>query len=181
VEAPLSAAAYKFLGPGAIGRFSGFAWPLPHGDEPGLWVEATGELSLCRTGVHACGASQLPHWLDDELWEAELDGERLDLDVLLVARRGRLVRRVRAWDDEAARAFAADCKRRVLELVEEAGGGVLEGYDADAVRIEGRTRRARTATLVALAATHAAEAAAPGGGDVERARQARWLADALAL
>ena len=63
--------AYKFLRAGRVGAFSGEAWP-----EDGI-IEVDGPLEECRNGVHACRADDLPYWLDDELWEVELDGGSL--------------------------------------------------------------------------------------------------------
>ncbi|HET9553714.1 MAG TPA: hypothetical protein VFP50_12165, partial [Anaeromyxobacteraceae bacterium] len=62
--------AYKFLAPGAVGPFSGFAWPVPSGGGPGPWVAAG-----AGGAIHACRTHHLPWWLDAELWAAELDGE----------------------------------------------------------------------------------------------------------
>ena len=50
--------AYKFLAPGAVGPFSGFAWPT---GTPGPWVEAVPH--TCATGVHACLVEDLPRTL----------------------------------------------------------------------------------------------------------------------
>jgi hypothetical protein len=92
--------AYKFLRRGRVGAFSGFAWPV------GEWVEA--EPHVCASGIHACRPADLPYWLDAELWEIELDGA-VAAERKLVAPRGRLVRRVEAWDGGTARAFADSC------------------------------------------------------------------------
>jgi hypothetical protein len=70
--------AYKFLQAGGLGPFSGFAWP-----QPGRWVG--GRVSACR-------ASDLPIWLHEELWVAELDGAVEEARTKLVAPRGRLLR-----------------------------------------------------------------------------------------
>lgn len=104
--------AYKFLADGAIGRFSDFEWPRPAGTEPGSWVEATDELEDCRHGVHACHPNQLLEWIDDELWEIELDGELATSGVMVVAERGRLLGRVSSWDGTAAQEFADACAWR---------------------------------------------------------------------
>ena len=104
--------ALKFLDQGAIGRFSGFSWPQPSDDRPGDWVESTDEVKQCFRGIHALRSADLPDWLDDELWEIELDGDIVDAGEMLVARRGRLLRRVDAWDEPTASAFAADCALR---------------------------------------------------------------------
>ena len=107
--------AYKFLALDAVGRFSEFRWPLPAGREPGVWVEADAELDVCRHGIHACRADQLLDWIDDELWEIELGGELVESDTMLVAQRGRLLRRVDAWDGGAAHEFADVCVWRARD------------------------------------------------------------------
>jgi hypothetical protein len=96
--------AYKFLARGAVGRFSEFAWP-----QPGEWVETGHPIDDCRRGIHAVHPDQLLDWIDDELWEVELDGAVHTRDAMVIAERGRLVRRVPDWDEEAARAFALGC------------------------------------------------------------------------
>lgn len=107
--------AYKFLAQGGVGRFSDFHWPPPAGGEPGRWVATTAELEDCRHGVHACAPEHLLDWIDDELWEVELDGELVATESMLIAERGRLVRRVTAWDGPAARAFADSCAWRARD------------------------------------------------------------------
>jgi hypothetical protein len=99
--------AYKFLSSGGIGLFSNFVWPAP-----GEWVETQQPVVDCLVGIHALRFDDLLDWIDDELWEIELDGEIADHDGMLVAERGRLVRRVERWDDAAARAFAHACALR---------------------------------------------------------------------
>jgi hypothetical protein len=111
----LIADAYKFLRAGAVAPFSGFEWPQPAGDVPGEWVETAAPAELCRSGVHACRESQLPRWLDEELWRIELDGDVIEEHDSLVASRGRLLSRVERWDAEAARAFAEACAWRARE------------------------------------------------------------------
>ena len=50
--------AYKFLRGDGTGAFTRFPWPLPNGG-PGAWVDAP--IEPCRSGIHACRASDLPH------------------------------------------------------------------------------------------------------------------------
>ena len=107
--------AYKFLARGAVGRFSDFQWP-----EPGEWVESGQPVVDCLHGVHALREEQLLDWIDDELWEIELGGAVADRNGMLVAERGRLVRRVEDWNDTAARAFADACAKRSGTLAAEA-------------------------------------------------------------
>lgn len=119
--------AYKFLGLGARGLYSGFCWPTPQGDHPADWVEVSGQLIAGVNGVHALRTSCLIDWIDDELWRIELGDEIEEQAELLVARRGRLVSRVAGWDAEAAADFGRACIWRVRDrAVETLGRAGLE-------------------------------------------------------
>lgn len=105
--------AYKFLSASGEGVFSGFAWPLPD-DRPGAWVES--EVAGCRSGIHACRHADLPYWLAAALFEIELDGEIDTLATKIVAPRGRLIRRIDAWET-VRDAYSRMCIARAQELV----------------------------------------------------------------
>lgn len=161
--------AYKFLAAGGIGPFTGFRWPV------GEWVEADG-VDLCRVGIHACRASDLPNWIDDELWEIELDGEVVEQERKLVARRGRLVRRLEGWTPELLHDFGVGCLLRTRERVGFLP--VLSGYVVDVRRLVGQGRL----PLAAFAAARAAERRdGPAGYEQERNAQSAWLAARLGL
>lgn len=166
--------AWKFLAPGSVGPFSRFAWPTPSGGVPGPWVEAV--VHPCATGIHACEVGHLPFWLHAELWEIELEGAVMRTERKLVAPRGRLLRRVDAWDRDAMRAFCEDCAARVdgYAARSELAAEYLVDMADDIARY-----------LAATASDDAARAAwAAGGADeqaAERAAQARWLAERLGL
>jgi hypothetical protein len=162
--------AYKFLHRGRVGIFSGFAWPV------GDWVSVDGPLLPTRSGIHACRLEHLPHWLDDELWVAELEGEVLEELRMLVAKRGRLVERLVAWNAVAAGEFTRACVARdhaqpelsadAAEWAEHPDGPVSAVY------------------IVAHAAGVAAEKAGrpyEEGFSAERAWQADWLDRRLGL
>ncbi len=161
--------AYKFLDEGRVAPFARVSWP-----EPGEWLESEA-VELCVSGVHACRVGDLPYWLRPELWEVELEGDVVEGERLVAARRGRLVRRVDAWNDEAARAFGRSCAkeaRRRAAIAPE-----LEEYAADA---EGAAESIpRFAAFATARLAEFQEGAA--GYDAERRRQARWLANALGL
>lgn len=166
--------AFKFLRAGAVGPYSGFRWPTPSGDGPGAWVES--EAALCATGVHGCLTEHLPFWLQAELWEVELDGHVSHGRHKLVAERGRLRRRVEAWDDDARDDYAHACLERLAELA--ADRPEAAGYAADGSQFA----EAGEAAVVAFVTARAAElASGPEAYDAERARQARWLAERLGL
>src|SRR5918999_5776090 len=93
--------------------FSGYRWELPT-DGPGAWVEARAD--PCRSGIHACRPSDLPLWIGPVLYEAELGGEVVAARSKLVASRGRLVRRIDAWDDEARHAYTRFWADRAHQL-----------------------------------------------------------------
>ena len=197
--------AYKFLRSGTIGRFSEFRWPTPAGDGPGGWVATEGELENCRNGIHACRRADLLGWIDDELWEIELDGPIQQLASLVVAPRGRLTRRLEAWDDSLALEFATACAKRAR--IEEPAAAPAQaaafGADAEAL-VRGRRPEmweevpgippqspAATAANLGFVVAHAAGSAAAersgdadayqAGFDDERAWQLDWLTERLGL
>ena len=158
--------AYKFLREDGAGLFTSFAWPAP-----GEWVEAPAE--ECRSGVHACRVGDLPFWVARNLWEVELDGEVYEGRTKVVATRGRLVRRIEQWDEEARDDYVAMCAERAHELAASAG----PGWDAviEPSRPEG------PALLGFIAARFAEEHDGPEAYYGERASQAGWLVDRLGL
>lgn len=166
--------AYKCLRPGRVGPFSGHSWPV------GEWVEGE-DPALCVRGVHACRTDDLPHWLTQELWEVELDGEVREEPRKLVADRGRLVRRIEGWTTASAASFAEACAARAQERAERATGERAERLaelagDAAANAAKGQ------AALVGYIVARAAEV--DGGVDgyaEERRAQAHWLASELGL
>ena len=161
--------AYKFLDQDRVAPFTRVRWP-----GPGEWVESE-QVELCLSGVHACRVVDLPYWLRTELWEVELQGEVVEGERLVAARRGRLVRQIEAWTDGMAMQFGRSCadeaRRRALASPD------LEEYAADA---EGAAER--SPRFAAFATARLAELQDGSAGyQAERERQARWLADALGL
>jgi hypothetical protein len=161
--------AYKFLATGAIGRFTGFQW------EAGRWIDAEAA-DPCRAGIHVCRVRDLPIWLDDELWQIELDGEVIECERKLVAPRGRLTQRVEPWAPDVAREFGRDCARRTRERVGFLPS--LSGFVADVDRFVSQNRIAIAGFAAARAAELRDGAAAYEG---ERLAQATWLAERLGL
>jgi hypothetical protein len=158
--------AYKFLGAGRLGVFSGFTWP------EGEWVESDAPPAACHSGIHACRPEHLAYWIMDELWEIDLDGDVDETPLKVVARRGRLVARVAAWDDSARSDFMEEGVRRTsryaaLELREV-------GLNAEAALLE---QAASVAELGALAEAVGDAAAAAGKADA--ADLAGYVADAV--
>jgi hypothetical protein len=161
--------AYKVLGHDRVAPFTRFQWPAAE------WVEAE-VVEACRCGVHACRPRQLPYWLGRELWEIELDGEIVEHDRKVIARRGRLLRRIPDWNDGLLREFTASCRAETKRRV----GAIptLSGYVGDIDRFRSRDRHG----LAAFAAARAAElSGGPAAYERERRRQAAWLAERLGL
>jgi hypothetical protein len=170
---------YGFLGEGAVAFLSGFRWPQPVDGEPGQWVRAG--IEAPREVVRGVQVEQLPWWLDDELWELELDGGLIADGRAVVAERARLLRRIDPWTSEAAYELVSACELRVREeaLADYANDVVLYAEDAD-----------RPAAAAAVAAYIAAHAVAGGDKDApgyaaaferERRWQVEWLKRRLQL
>jgi len=193
--------AWKFLAPGAIAPFTGARWPMPWGPHAGQWMQGrSGE------GVHACALGDLPYWLDDELWEVELDALIFRAAHQLVAVRGRLVTRIDAWPG-AQREFTGACIERTRHRVVGALVAAGRGPEADQVRAErdlsalrdlaarvadsgpfavgylfdAIRRRPYPGLCAYIAANAAAAIDGQGGHDEERGAQVAWLADGLKL
>lgn len=163
--------AYKFLTPEGLGVFSRHPWPLPEG-APAAWVEAA--VNPCRTGIHACRPGDLPYWITPALYAIELDGHVIEQPTKVVAPRGRLLRRIEAWDAAAREAYGRTCVARALELVAEAPD-----------RLEGWAPTEGLAVEPARAGFVAARIAEELGGVPafleERSRQSAWLVERLGL
>jgi len=159
--------AFKFLDRHGAAPFTGFQWPV------GEWVDAE-RVEPCRAGIHALRPRDLPYWLGAQLWEIELDGEIVEQERKLVARRGRLIRRREEWTDALLDAFAADCLLRTRRRFGSVP--ILSGFVADIERFRATGR----VGLAAFAAARAAEVAeGPPAYERERLRQAAWLAERL--
>jgi hypothetical protein len=162
--------AYKFLGAGAIGLFSGFRWPTPGAGRPGPWVAAEGRIVLGSNGIHSCATTSLLDWIDDELWTVELGGEVLETDGVIVARKGRLLGLLEEWDAVMAASFATGCALAARD------------YAAAALRRAGRAEDSDTIVAMddpdTLQASVLALAPAPEGFTKEAVA---FLADAIEL
>jgi hypothetical protein len=114
--------AYKFLDGRGRGVFSGFSWT---GRPAGAWVD-TPEVVACRAGVHAARPADLAWWINEELWEVELDGAIVDAGTKLVAPRGRLRRRIDEWAGAAAAEFTRAVVFRARDAALSLGGATAE-------------------------------------------------------
>jgi len=176
--------AYKVLSDGRS-RFTGWRWPLPDGGRPGDWVHAgAGPLALCANGVHACTVAQLPQWLGDELWVAELDGQIVRAEPAVIAQRARLLEPVGVWDTAAHHAFGVACVERAET---GRGGGPSAGIMLETIRrLSGLGLAAPVGYWAAVLAGERAGGARRGpvydaGFAHEREAQARWLRFELGL
>jgi hypothetical protein len=160
--------AYKFLCAGRVAPFTRHVWP-----EPGGWVTAGGSTDVCLNGVHACTPDDLPRWLDDELWEIELDGRIVTGEGKVAAERGRLVRRIHGWNAGTAGDFALACAMRardhVLWALRQDGAAAREiaqplseafnaGMILDAAQATDQTVRPESLTALGYAADAASTA-----------------------
>ena len=164
--------AYKFLREDGTSVFTSHRWAPPAGG-PGPWVEAP--VDPCRSGVHACRPAELPLWIGRTLYEIELGGEIAEEPSKLVASRGRLLRRVDAWDGAMRDAYTRDCADRGHALAR--GVPALADWDAQVERLV----RFGPALLGFMAARIAQERDGAEGYRAERARQAAWLTERLRL
>jgi hypothetical protein len=165
--------AYKFLRSDGTSPFSGFHWQLSE-DSPGPWVDAA--VDPCRSGIHACRSSDLPLWIGHSLYEIELDGEIVQQRTKLVASRGRLLRRIDAWDDSLRDAYTRMCADRAHELARSASPP-LEDWET----VVEPSVREGGALLGFVAARIAEEISGLNGYHAERAHQTQWLVERLGL
>jgi hypothetical protein len=176
--------AYKFTRRGGCTLFSTFAWPLPSATAPGAWVEIDEPLSACRSGLHLCRVADLPYWIGDELFEAEIDGEPLTTSAALVARRARLVRRIEAWNEPNKLAFAHGCVARARTSLASAAHPAesASAYAEEAARWAANGNHMVAAYAAALACAALTPSAQINAAfHLERAEQGRLLAGLLGL
>lgn len=166
---------YKFLDTEGTTVISGTTWPLPTDDGPGPWIEAR-TVSPCRQGIHACRTGDLAYWLHAELWEIELDGAIHASQHKVVARRGRLLRRVDAWSAGVARELSGWCawrsRDRAVAVLSDVGEAAWAEQLASAETLSEVRRLARQtmeslpdATAGGVAAGLALDAAVLAPGD----------------
>lgn len=165
--------AYKFLRADGTSPFSGFSWELP-GKAPGAWVDAP--VDPCRSGIHACRPAQLPYWTGHSLYAIELEGPIVESASKIAAPRGRLLRRLTAWEDEVRVSYQRMCAERAHQLAADAASA-LAGWEelVDSLAGQGPGPAGFAAARIAE------EVDGPDGFAAERAAQAAWLIDRLGL
>jgi hypothetical protein len=95
-------------------------WSLPTKNDDGSWTpgewmpEIEGPLVECKNGYHLVTLEQLPGWLNERIFVAEVAGEIIKSSdkEKWVARKVRLLSET-AWDERTARLFACDCAEHV--------------------------------------------------------------------
>lgn len=165
--------AYKVLREDGTSVFTSHRWALPDGGSGG-WVEAP--VAVCRSGLHACRAVDLPLWIGHGLYEIELEGEIVEDRSKLVASRARLLRRLEAWDGDARDAYTRTCADRAHALARGASPPLAD-WDASIERLV----RFGPALLGFMAARIAQERDGVEAYRAERGHQAAWLAARLGL
>jgi hypothetical protein len=171
--------AHKFLAKGAVGPLSGFAWPTPAGDGPGAWVEIDGPLAPCARGVHVCRTIDLAHWIHDELWELEADGDPIEGLDCIVVQRARLVRRVDEWGGDGARRFTEACVEHAAAQAGPAPAGGIRDLLDDARFMANSGYVALSAYVAAIAVSRLGVEAPAAAYRRERSTQSAWIADHL--
>lgn len=177
---------FKFLARGAVGTVSEFVWPQPVGSQPGEWVEAGGPLQLCARGVHVCRAGELAHWLHEELWVVEIDGELIESMDCVLAARGRLLRQVDGWTSGGAARFALAALDHAAQLAAASPAADqprLQQMLADAAwhLPHGATALSAFCSAMTVAWLHGGDHFDDGGYRQERAWQSAFIAEDLAL
>jgi hypothetical protein len=123
---------FKFLAAGGVGPFSGYRWPaLRASDAPGEWTTADAPLDPCRGGLHLCRQADLPFWVQEELYLVEVEGDVVEHESFVLARRARLTLRVAAWGREMAYGFSCDCAWRVRDHTADTLRRIGRNGDAD--------------------------------------------------
>jgi hypothetical protein len=157
------------------------SWPLPAGRKKGAWLEVAGDLKPCSNGLHLCRPKDLLGWLNEEIYEAEYDGEIIECDGKVVVRRARLIRRIKNWNETTARLFAADCASRAAKIYskyypndDRVNACVRAVYDFARGKIKREALAA--AWAAAWAAAGAAAGAAARAAAEDAARAAAWAA-----
>jgi len=174
---------FKVLGKDGLCVYGTGSWSLPTQTPDGTWTPGEwmppvpGPLVVCRNGYHLCTTGQLTEWLNEEIYEAEYRGERLDSDNKIVVRESRLLRRFTMWDKRTARLFAADCAEHVLHHFEKLYPNDNRPRKAiEAARGSDRGLPAAWAAAGAAAWAAARNAAGAAAADADAAWNAAWAA-----
>ena len=97
---------------------------------PGEWTPPV-DPRMCKQGWHLCrGTMQLLEWLGPQIWVAEARGKILESDDKICVESCRIVRRIDAWYEDAARWLAYRCLDREQErYADQADVARRRGYE----------------------------------------------------
>ena len=176
VEEVTTMTLYKVLGSDAQSIHNGTAtWYKPHGQRPGKWMPAVGNLRCCIRGYHLVELWSLTDWLRDgcTIWVAEGKGtSHGDGSGKTAFAQARLLRQIHISDRDL-RLFACDCAERTLPNFEKQFPNddrprkAIEAARAVALAEPGSP--ARSAESARAAARVAAESAAWAAAESARA------------
>ena len=177
---------YKVLDKNNCGPYSRFDFTeyLPKDGKPGKWLPKRTKLQICAKGYHVTDAAHLIDWLDAQIFEVEVRGDKLDGDNKSSHQSIRFIRKIEEWNDKSARLFACWCVRQIWDsLIDERSKNALivaEKY-ANGEATEDELAAARdaawdAASAAAWAAARAAAWAAARAAAWAAARAAAWAA-----
>jgi hypothetical protein len=160
--------AYKWLEPDAYDWVTKRTWSTDGWTRMSRWSfrfivpnvmqfadQTTGDLDRYRSRAHT--ADKLAQSLLPELWEVELAGGVKEKNDTLVARKGRLVQRVAAWNDATAKRLAEDWIYAARDHYAEALRAV--GAEQGAARLGGLLAEATSPAAIGQAARRARDRA----------------------
>lgn len=110
---------YKVLDENNKGPYSGFDFTeyLPKDGAPGKWLPKRTKLEMCNKGYHVTDAVHLVDWLDAQIFDVEVRGDKLDGDNKSCHQSIRFIRKIETWNDKSARLYECWCVRHVWNLL----------------------------------------------------------------
>ena len=112
---------YKFLSKDGTSSCPKTHWSLPTKNSdgtwaPGAWMPKAEELAFFTSGYRVCSRESLVNWVNDELYEIEVQGKHIEADTMSCWQQSRLMRRVDTWNERTIRLFMCDCVEHVLYI-----------------------------------------------------------------
>lgn len=176
---------FKVLGNESPYEIEKAIWNFPTKNEDGSWTpgdwmpEIHGDLVQYTNGYCLYREKDLVHGLDQEIYEAEYDGEMVEYSDYIIVRKVRLLRKFENWNEQTARQFACWCAlntplpdgRKVGDsLTDERSNAATSnaGWDDALTFSQNTVRFAQTTDPAALAAQSTAWAAACVAADIAR-------------
>ena len=114
---------YKILDENSRSPYAGTKYNLPTKKDgewiPGEWMPTIeGAIIECRVGYHLCRTDDIIHWLDAEIYEAEIGEFCIEFDRKVATEKIRLLRKIETWTEKTARLFAVWCARESFKITE---------------------------------------------------------------